>query len=134
MIRVRLAACVVVVWQSGFPPRDKPTLMDSVDFISLAGKLAAAANAEEAGYRTAVSSDYNGGGFTSLYRFLRNSAFPHHVRPAPGVAPWTDNISHGELLRDGCDETMTVDRANLRFLFQGMLDTEKAAKSYRQFP
>lgn len=57
-----------------------------------------------------------------------------NVRPAPGVAPWTDNISHGELLRDGCDETLTVDPANLRFLFQGMLDAEKAGKSYGQFP
>ncbi len=57
-----------------------------------------------------------------------------NVRPAPGVAAWTDNISHGELVRDSNDETMTVDPANLRFVFQGMLDKEKAGKGYGQFP
>ena len=36
-----------------------------------------------------------------------------------GVAPWTRDISHGELLRDGYDETMILDLNNLRFLFQG---------------
>jgi hypothetical protein len=37
-----------------------------------------------------------------------------NVRPAQGVEPWTDNISHGELVREGCDESMTVDPGNLR--------------------
>lgn len=36
-----------------------------------------------------------------------------------GVAPWTRDISHGELIRDGYDERMIIDPANLRFLFQG---------------
>lgn len=36
-----------------------------------------------------------------------------------GVAPWTRDISHGELLRDGYDERMVIDPNNLRFLFQG---------------
>ncbi|MHC4606148.1 MAG: non-reducing end alpha-L-arabinofuranosidase family hydrolase [Planctomycetota bacterium] len=56
-----------------------------------------------------------------------------NVRPARGVKPWTDNISHGELLRDGVDQTMVVDPANLRFLFQGMLDKHKSGKGYGQF-
>ncbi|NLY00501.1 MAG: glycosyl hydrolase family 62 [Rhodopirellula sp.] len=56
-----------------------------------------------------------------------------NIRPAPGVEPWTDNVSHGELIRDGYDQTMTVDPANLRFVFQGMFDEHKAGKSYGQF-
>jgi len=57
-----------------------------------------------------------------------------NIRPAAGVEPWTDNVSHGELIREGNDQTMTVDPDNLRFVFQGMLDKEKAGKGYGQFP
>jgi hypothetical protein len=56
-----------------------------------------------------------------------------NIRPARGVEPWTDNVSHGELLRDGIDETMTVDPGNLRFVFQGMLERDKGGKNYGQF-
>jgi hypothetical protein len=56
-----------------------------------------------------------------------------NIRPAPGVEPWTDNVSHGELIRDGYDQTPTVDPDNLRFVFQGMWDTDKAGKGYGQF-
>ena len=51
-----------------------------------------------------------------------------NVQPAAGVMPWTDNISHGELIRDGVDQTLQVDPANWRFLFQGMLEKDKAQK------
>ena len=57
----------------------------------------------------------------------------HNIRPATGVEPWTDNVSHGELLRDGYDQTLTVDPGNLKLLFQGMLDKHKAGKGYGQF-
>ncbi len=56
-----------------------------------------------------------------------------NIRPAPGVEPWTDNISHGELLRDGVDEQLIVDPNNLRFLFQGMFEKDKAGLGYGQY-
>ena len=43
-----------------------------------------------------------------------------NVRSADGSPLWTNGVSHGELLREGSDETMTVDPQNLRFLYQGL--------------
>ena len=57
-----------------------------------------------------------------------------NIRPAKGVEPWTDNVSHGELIRDGVDQTLTVDPNDLRFVFQGMLDEQKTGREYGQFP
>lgn len=60
-------------------------------------------------------------------------AGPMNVRAESGGELWTADISHGELLRDGNDETMTVDPQNLRFLYQGM-DRRTQEKEYALLP
>lgn len=47
---------------------------------------------------------------------------------------WTDNISHGELLRSGYDETLTVNPADLRLVIQGVLAKDAAGKRYGEIP
>ena len=47
---------------------------------------------------------------------------------------WTTNISHGELLRTGVDETMEIDPADLRFVFQGASDSEYQGNPYGKIP
>lgn len=51
--------------------------------------------------------------------------------------PWTRDISHGELLRDGYDERMIVDLCggNMQFLFQGQdFEVGEATADYSQKP
>lgn len=56
-----------------------------------------------------------------------------NIQPAEGVDAWTDNVSHGELIRVGSDESLTIDPHDLRFVFQGMFDEHKAGKGYGEF-
>jgi endo-1,4-beta-xylanase len=34
-------------------------------------------------------------------------------------AAWTDDVSHGEMIRAGYDETMAIDMSKLQYLYQG---------------
>ncbi len=47
---------------------------------------------------------------------------------------WADSFSHGELIRSGCDQTLEVDPAQLRFLFQGVTDENRRGKKYGEIP
>jgi hypothetical protein len=50
-----------------------------------------------------------------------------------GLAPWTLDFSHGEILRTGYDETLQIDPNNLQFLYQGA-NPAANAPSYSQIP
>ena len=47
---------------------------------------------------------------------------------------WSDSISHGELIRSGFDQTLEVDPADLRFLYQGVREEQRKGKPYGQIP
>lgn len=41
-----------------------------------------------------------------------------------GVTPWSGQVSHGEMIREGNDERMILDPNNLMFLYQGISDAD----------
>jgi hypothetical protein len=59
-----------------------------------------------------VQRDLASAGNDSPFAGINNVTF------AAGVEPRTRDVSHGELIRDGYDETLTVDPENLQMFFQ----------------
>ncbi|MGC4088868.1 MAG: non-reducing end alpha-L-arabinofuranosidase family hydrolase [Polyangiaceae bacterium] len=48
-------------------------------------------------------------------------------------AAWSADISHGELVRSGCDETLSVELGDLRYLYQGC-DPSVDTRDYNAIP
>jgi endo-1,4-beta-xylanase len=48
-------------------------------------------------------------------------------------APWSDDISHGEMVRDGYDETMVIEGARLQYIYQGFPPGSKTS-DYNAIP
>jgi Glycosyl hydrolase family 62 len=86
-------------------------------------------------YYRAFTADYLDGEWTPLPdadTFDKPFAGINNVTFEEGVASWTRDISHGELIRDSNDETMTIDPANLQLLFQGRDPASRG--DYSQLP
>ncbi|MEX0700564.1 MAG: non-reducing end alpha-L-arabinofuranosidase family hydrolase [Planctomycetales bacterium] len=64
----------------------------------------------------------------------KDDAFASLKNAAQPAGRWTDAISHGEFLRETSDERCEVDPRNLRVVFQGALDRDRAGKPYGQIP
>lgn len=64
----------------------------------------------------------------------KDKAFASMLNVQQPQGRWTDVISHGELLRAGYDQKLEADPDNLRFVFQGVLDQQRAGKAYGQIP
>jgi endo-1,4-beta-xylanase len=47
---------------------------------------------------------------------------------------WTQDISHGEAIRAGYDETLAIDPCNLRYLFQGADPNANTGGDYNKIP
>ncbi|MBP7936281.1 MAG: glycoside hydrolase [Phycisphaerae bacterium] len=73
-------------------------------------------------YYRAFTSDRLDGKWTPLPEadtYRKPFAGINNVTFEDGVSPWTKDISHGEVIRDGYDESMTIDMKNLQMLYQG---------------
>jgi hypothetical protein len=97
--------------------------------------LIEAANEQWKRYYKAFIADRLDGAWRPLAAEWGNSfADMTRIRMADGSKLWTNDISHGELLRDGYDQTMTIDPANLALLYQGMSPDRPADLTYVQLP
>jgi hypothetical protein len=86
-------------------------------------------------YFKAFTADRLDGPWQPLATTWPNSfACVDRVRSEDGSQPWSNDISHGELLRDGYDQTMTIDPSNLVLLYQGIQVGADNGKTYNEIP
>jgi hypothetical protein len=64
--------------------------------------------------------------FAMSFASTANTTFTQQPR-------WTDNISHGEAIRDGYDQHLTIDPCRLQFLYQGF-DPASDGAPYNSLP
>src|SRR5688572_28965910 len=93
--------------------------------------LVEAANENWTRYFKAFIADRLDGEWRPLAAEWGNSfADDTRVRSHDGKPLWTIGISHGELLRDGHDQTNTIDPAKLSLLYQGLPPDRDPKLSY----
>ncbi|MFE9438690.1 non-reducing end alpha-L-arabinofuranosidase family hydrolase [Streptomyces sp. NPDC006602] len=84
-------------------------------------------------YFRAWTADSLGGTWTPLADTEANAFIrANNVTFADGQSAWTKDFSHGEMIRDGVDQTLTINPCRLRFLYQGM--DPAASGDYSQLP
>ncbi|TDC77888.1 1,4-beta-xylanase [Streptomyces hainanensis] len=83
-------------------------------------------------YRSFTSSSISGP-WTALHDTESNPfARSNNVTFPSGTTNWTQDFSHGELLRAGSDQNMTINPCRLQFLYQGI--DPGAGGEYSQLP
>ena len=65
---------------------------------------------------------------TEANPFIRST----NVTFAPGVTPWTEDFSHGEMIRAGFNQHLVINPCHLQFLYQG--EDPAATGDYSQLP
>jgi hypothetical protein len=70
-------------------------------------------------YRSFVASSLDGAWTPLADSWTNPFAGKNNVTFADGVA-WTNDISHGEMIRAGHDQHLEIDPTNLRYLYQGV--------------
>jgi endo-1,4-beta-xylanase len=106
-------------------------LGDSGKYLMLVEALATKSDWRR--YFRAWTADSPGGTWTPLADTEANAFIrANNVTFEAGQPAWTKDFSHGELLRDGVDQTLTINPCRLRFLYQGI--DPAASGDYSQLP
>ncbi|CAM5743629.1 Beta-xylanase OS=Streptomyces alboniger OX=132473 GN=CP975_02970 PE=3 SV=1 [Streptomyces alboniger] len=106
-------------------------LGDSGTYLMLVEALATKSDWRR--YFRAWVSDGLGGAWTPLADTEANAFIrANNVTFGGGQPAWTKDFSHGELIRDGVDQTLTISPCRLRFLYQGI--DPAAVGDYSQLP
>jgi hypothetical protein len=106
-------------------------LGDSGTYLMLVEALATKSDWRR--YFRAWTADSPGGTWTPLADTEANAFIrSNNVTFAEGQPAWTKDFSHGEMIRDGVDQTLTINPCRLRFLYQGL--DPAASGDYSQLP